>query len=65
MAQNSSRVFWSFEEVDSKLRTIMYDIFMSCYETAEDYGMKGDLVAGANIAGFKKVAVAMLMQGAV
>jgi len=43
----------------------MYDIFMSCYETAEDYGMKGDLVAGANIAGFKKVAVAMLMQGAV
>jgi len=65
MAQNSSRVSWSFEEVDSKLRTIMYDIFMSCYETAEEYGMKGDLVAGANIAGFKKVAVAMLMQGVV
>jgi glutamate dehydrogenase (NADP+) len=65
MAQNSSRMAWSFEEVDNKLRTIMGDIFKNSYETAEKYSKKGDLVAGSNIAGFKKVAEAMLLQGAV
>lgn len=65
MAQNSARLFWSFEEVDSKLQDIMRGIYKSISETAEQYGMKGNLVAGANIAGFKKVAQAMYMQGTV
>jgi len=65
MAQNSSRIAWSFEEVDCRLRNIMHDIFSSSYQTAERYGMKGNLVAGANIAGFEKIAEAMLLQGAV
>ncbi|MCL2201946.1 MAG: NADP-specific glutamate dehydrogenase [Oscillospiraceae bacterium] len=65
MAQNSSRVAWSFEEVDYKLRNIMADIYNSSYATSEQYGMKGNLVAGANLAGFKKIAEAMLLQGAV
>ena len=65
MAQNSSRVFWSAEETDCKLRAIMHDIYVSSSETAERYGMKDNLVAGANIAGFKKVAEAMFQQGAV
>ncbi len=65
MAQNSSRVFWSAEETDCKLRTIMHEIYVNSSETAERYGMKDNLVAGANIAGFKKVAEAMLQQGAV
>ena len=65
MAQNSSRISWSFEEIDYKLRSIMRDIYVSSYEAAEQYGMKGNLVVGANIAGFRKVADAMLQQGAV
>jgi glutamate dehydrogenase (NADP+) len=65
MAQNSSRVAWSFEEVDNKLRDIMRGIYTNCYAAAERYGMKGNLVAGANSAGFEKVARAMLEQGAV
>ncbi len=65
MAQNSSRISWSFEEADCKLRTIMYEIYKKSYEAADKYGMKGNLVAGANIAGFIKVAEAMLQQGTV
>ena len=65
MAQNSSRISWSFEEIDCKLRNIMADIYSSSYQTAERYGMKGNLVAGANLAGFGKIAEAMLLQGAV
>jgi len=65
MSQNSMRLSWTFEEVDAKLRGIMKNIFNSCYETSKQYGKEGDLVLGANIAGFKKVALAMLMQGAV
>ena len=65
MAQNSSRIAWSFEEVDRKLRNIMHDIFTNSYNTAERYGMKRNLVAGANISGFQKIAEAMLLQGAV
>ncbi|MCL2019593.1 MAG: NADP-specific glutamate dehydrogenase [Oscillospiraceae bacterium] len=65
MAQNSSRISWSFEEIDCRLRNIMYEIYMNSFNAADEYGMKGNLVAGANIAGFKKVADAMLQQGAV
>lgn len=65
MSQNSARLYWTFEEVDQKLQTIMRNIYANISETAEYYGMKGNLVAGANIAGFKKVAEAMFMQGAV
>ena len=55
MSQNSERLHWTFEEVDAKLEDIMKTIFHSCYDAAEKYGMKGNLVAGANIAGFEKV----------
>ncbi|KAI4453607.1 nadp-specific glutamate dehydrogenase 1-related [Holotrichia oblita] len=65
MAQNSSRLSWSFEEIDCKLRTIMHEIYVNSYNAAERYGMKGNLAAGANIAGFGKVAEAMLQQGVV
>ncbi|MCL2077929.1 MAG: NADP-specific glutamate dehydrogenase [Oscillospiraceae bacterium] len=65
MAQNSSRISWSFEEIDCKLRNIMHEIYTNSFEAAEKYGMKGNLVAGANIAGFKKVADAMIQQGTV
>lgn len=65
MAQNSSRISWSFEEVDSKLKTIMRDIYTRSYQTAEHYGAKENLVLGANIAGFGKVAEAMYLQGVV
>ena len=65
MAQNSSRISWSFEEIDSMLRNIMFEIYTNSYKAAENYGMKGNLVAGANITGFKKVADAMIQQGAV
>ena len=65
MSQNSMRYSWSAEEVDQKLKTIMADIFATSYAAAKKYGMEGDLVAGANIAGFEKVAQAMLAQGAV
>ena len=63
MSQNSMRFGWSFEEVDQRLRTIMVNIFHAAYDAAEKYGVKNDLVAGANIAGFEKVANAMLAQG--
>lgn len=65
MAQNSQREPWSFETVDNKLRDIMTDIYTSSAETAAEYGHEGDLVTGANIAGFTKVADAMLDQGIV
>lgn len=63
MAQNSSMVSWSFEEVDKKLKEIMDGIFKRAYETAKEFGCEGDLIMGANIAGFKKVADAMIRQG--
>ncbi len=65
MSQNSMRYSWSFEEVDNKLHDIMVSIFHNTYNAAEKYGMKGILAAGANIAGFEKVATAMLAQGVV
>ncbi len=65
MSQNSMRYSWSAEEVDAKLHTIMKDIFASSVAAAKEYGLEGDLIAGANIAGFKKVADAMLAQGVV
>ena len=63
MSQNSMRYSWTTEEVDAKLHQIMVNIYKNSDEAAEKYGMKGDLVAGANIAGFIKVADAMLAQG--
>ena len=63
MAQNSMRLFWSKEEVDAHLKHIMGDLFQRISTAAEEYGRKGDLVSGANIAGFLKVADAMLAQG--
>jgi glutamate dehydrogenase (NADP+) len=65
MAQNSVRLSWTREEVDERLRGIMKSIHKAACEAAEDYGMPGNLVAGANIAGFLKVADAMLDQGLV
>jgi len=65
MSQNSMRQNWSFEEVDTKLHTIMNNIYFQCRDASEAYGQKGNLVAGANIAGFLKVAEAMLAQGIV
>ena len=63
MSQNSQRLSWSFEEVDQKLQTIMADIYKNAAAAAAEYGMPGNLVAGANIAGFLKVADAMKWQG--
>ena len=63
MSQNSMRYSWTFEEVDEKLKGIMKNIFHNIYNAAEKYGVKGDLVAGANIAGFEKVCDAMIAQG--
>ncbi|MBA4418765.1 MAG: NADP-specific glutamate dehydrogenase [Syntrophus sp. (in: bacteria)] len=65
MSQNSMRLSWDREEVDQRLLTIMKNIHSSCLDAAEAYGMKGDYVAGANIAGFLKVANAMLAYGVV
>ncbi len=65
MAQNSSRISWSREEVDKKLHNIMITIHSACYETAKEYGTPDNLVNGANIAGFLKVANAMMDQGVV
>jgi glutamate dehydrogenase (NADP+) len=65
MSQNSARMSWSREEVDDKLHKIMVNIHRNCYETAEKYGTPSNLVNGANIAGFMKVADAMLDQGLV
>ncbi|MPM91517.1 NADP-specific glutamate dehydrogenase [bioreactor metagenome] len=63
MAQNSMRLSWSFQEVDRQLHEIMKRIYASAAQAAEEYSMPGDLVAGSNIAGFIKVADAMLWQG--
>src|SRR4249920_3147148 len=65
MSQNSMRLPWPREEVDSRLRHIMSTIFKNSWDTAEEYGQPGNLVVGANIAGFVKVADAMLDQGVV
>ena len=65
MVQNSIRLAWSREEVDSRLHQIMIAIYKSCSETAEAYGTPGNLINGANIAGFLKVANAMVEQGLV
>ena len=63
MSQNSMRYSWSAEEVDAKLHTIMKNIFENSVKAANEYGLGDDLVAGANIAGFVKVAEAMKAQG--
>jgi len=63
MSQNSQRLNWSFEEVDAKLHDIMVNIYHAAAQAAQEYGHPGDLVVGANIAGFLKVAEAMLWQG--
>ncbi|WP_010286044.1 NADP-specific glutamate dehydrogenase [Kurthia massiliensis] len=65
MAQDSQRQFWTFEEVDAKLHGIMKNIYKECSEAAKQYGHEGNLLVGANIAGFKKVADAMLAQGVI
>ena len=65
MSQNSMRYSWSAEEVDEKLQTIMKNIYEASVNAAKEFGMEGNLVAGANIAGFLKVADAMLAQGVV
>ena len=65
MSQNSERLSWTFEEVDGKLQQIMVNIFHNLDKAAKDYGMEGNYVAGANIAGFLKVAEAMTAQGIV
>ena len=65
MSQNASMAQWSFEEVDIKLRTIMQNIFKLAYDTSVEFDCEGDLVIGANIAGFRKVADSMIDQGSV
>ena len=63
MSQNSMRYSWTFEEVDAKLHNIMVNIYKNVESAAAEYGMAGNFVAGANIAGFKKVATAMMAHG--
>jgi len=63
MSQNSQRLSWTFEEVDQRLHDIMVNIYRNSAKAAKEYGMEGNLVSGANIAGFLKVADAMLWQG--
>ncbi len=65
MSQNSQRLSWQFDEVDKYLNRIMKDIYKQSKEAAQEYGKPGNLVVGANIAGFTKVAKAMLAQGLV
>lgn len=65
MAQNSMRLSWSREEVDERLHRIMKAIHKACWETAQEFGAPGNYVLGANIAGFIKVADAMMDQGLV
>ncbi|MBR5272660.1 MAG: NADP-specific glutamate dehydrogenase [Clostridia bacterium] len=65
MSQNSERLSWTFEEVDGKLKGIMKNIFKACDDAAKEYGLEGNYMAGANIAGFLKVAEAMKAQGCV
>ena len=63
MSQNAGHINWNFEKVDAKLKDIMVEIFHNLDEAAKEYGMDGNYVAGANIAGFRKVAHAMISQG--
>ena len=65
MTQNAMRYSWSFEEVDAKLKNIMINIHKNTKEAAEELGLGYNLVAGANIAGFKRIAEAMMAQGIV
>lgn len=65
MSQNSQRLSWTFEEVDAKLKDIMVGIFAKVDDASSRYNMKGNYVAGANIAGFEKVIEAMTAQGIV
>ena len=65
MSQNAGHISWSFDEVDGKLRDIMANIYETAASAAAEYGHEGNLVVGANIAGFKKVADAMMAQGIV
>ncbi len=65
MTQNSERLSWSFEEVDNKLKDIMVSIYHAADDAAKRYGHEGNYVMGANIAGFEKIADAMLAQGIV
>ena len=65
MTQNSMRLSWSFEEVDEKLQGIMQKIYKACYDASVECGKPGDLMVGANVAGFLKVAEAMMAQGIV
>ncbi|WP_125761271.1 NADP-specific glutamate dehydrogenase [Companilactobacillus hulinensis] len=65
MSQNSMRLSWSFEEVDDRLKDIMKDIFAQSVKAADEYGVSGDYLSGANIAGFTKVADTMIIQGLV
>ena len=65
MSQNSMRMSWSTEEVDEKLQTIMKNIHTECLAASNEYGRKSDYVFGANVAGFRKVADAMIEQGLV
>lgn len=65
MSQNSMRMSWTFEEVDSKLKNIMINIYRNSAKAAEEYGVSGNILMGANIAGFNKVAEAMMAQGIV
>ena len=65
MTQNSIRMSWTFEEVDEKLQSIMKSIYKACYDASVECGRPGDLMLGANVAGFLKVAAAMMAQGVV
>ena len=65
MSQNSMRLSWTFDEVDAKLKGIMENIYANIAQAAKEYGMENNFVAGANIAGFLKVANAMMAQGIV
>ena len=65
MAQNAERLYWSAEEVDAKLQGIMKNIYHAADDAAKEYGHEGNYVMGANIAGFKKLADAMMAQGIV
>ena len=65
MSQNSMRFYWTFEEVDEKLKGIMSDLYKNVSAAAAEYGTPGNLMAGANIAGFLKVADSMLAYGLV
>ena len=63
MSQNSMRLSWTVEEVDERLQGVMKNIYKSCLDAAENFGEPGNLVMGANIAGFLKVADAMVAHG--